>query len=605
MKKYLLLFTLGLTLQFAAQAQISELVIEELKGAKPWSSLDINAKPGQFQFAIVTDRTGGHRPGVFMDGVRKLNLLQPEFVLSVGDLIEGYTEDVPELNRQWNEFTGFIDSLEMPFFYVPGNHDLTNKVMEKLYLEKFGKTHYHFVYNDVLFLCLNSEDQLRGAGRGTISDEQYEYIKKTLEENADVKWTLVFMHQPLWTQANPERWPDVEKLLSTRKHTVYTGHVHHYSKYKRNNSNYFTLATTGGGSSLRGPKLGEFDHVTWVTMTEDGPIMANLQLEGIWDENVSTEKTREYALDIIRSNPIQLEPFFVEEKMFEKGATKIRISNDKDIPMQVKLREVSGKNLKGFADRSELVVPPNSVEFVAVEMESRRKARPIEELGSVRIEAELRYLGEGLPDLDVPLKFNLSPQQKLKLEKAQKKVAVDGNLSDWPQIPYFIYGKKKELIGMFNLSYDENFIYIGANIMDDEVRVDTSSAVWTNDFVGFVLNGDPLRKSALDNGSGWYRNSVYILQAPAMDGMPSTNNIGDRKIPGLQLACLSAKGGYTMEAAIPVQYLKERQGEDWKSLRFNFVIQDIDSDRLDQKRYFFKPDWRGKENSVGSGMFFR
>ena len=53
-----------------------------------------------------------------MDGVNKLNLLQPEFVISVGDLIEGYTENQKELNRQWDEFDGFVKQLQMPFFYI-------------------------------------------------------------------------------------------------------------------------------------------------------------------------------------------------------------------------------------------------------------------------------------------------------------------------------------------------------------------------------------------------------------------------------------------------------------------------------------------------------
>ena len=44
-----------------------------------------------------------------------------------------------------------------------------------------------------------------------------------------------------------------------------------------------------GVSKLRGPEFGEFDHVVWVTMTVDGPLIANLLLEGIWHEDVVTE----------------------------------------------------------------------------------------------------------------------------------------------------------------------------------------------------------------------------------------------------------------------------------------------------------------------------
>src|SRR5689334_5455531 len=97
-------------------------------GKNPWTHLKVNNDPRSFQFAIVTDRTGGHREGVFESAMPKLNLLQPEFVMSVGDMIEGYTEDRHELARQWTEFMGFTSQLNMPFFYVPGNHDLSNKV---------------------------------------------------------------------------------------------------------------------------------------------------------------------------------------------------------------------------------------------------------------------------------------------------------------------------------------------------------------------------------------------------------------------------------------------------------------------------------------------
>ena len=147
-----IIFLILSSLSFGALAQEPALIIEPIEGPVPWSNLDLNTDEDMFQFAIVTDRTGGTRPGIFMDAVNKLNLMQPEFVMSVGDLIEGYTEDLVELEKQWDEFNGFIDKLKMPFFYVPGNHDITNSVMEKLWLEKFGRSYYHFIYKNVLFL---------------------------------------------------------------------------------------------------------------------------------------------------------------------------------------------------------------------------------------------------------------------------------------------------------------------------------------------------------------------------------------------------------------------------------------------------------------------
>src|ERR1700761_6957776 len=99
------------------------------KGEKnPWTSLKLNNDPDQFQFAVVSDRTGGHRDKVFSRAVLQVNMLQPQFVMSVGDLIEGYTSREERIKEEWDEFDGYVKKFEMPFFYTPGNHDLTNKL---------------------------------------------------------------------------------------------------------------------------------------------------------------------------------------------------------------------------------------------------------------------------------------------------------------------------------------------------------------------------------------------------------------------------------------------------------------------------------------------
>src|SRR5262245_8795523 len=76
----------------------------EVEDKNPWTNLRLNNDPREFRFAIVSDRTGGHRPQVFSKAVERLNLLQPEFVVSVGDLIEGYTEEKEKMEAQWKEF---------------------------------------------------------------------------------------------------------------------------------------------------------------------------------------------------------------------------------------------------------------------------------------------------------------------------------------------------------------------------------------------------------------------------------------------------------------------------------------------------------------------
>ena len=59
---------------------------ERINKKFPVTSKSFNDNADKLQFAIVSDLWGGNRPGVFDDAVDKLNLLQPQFVISVGDL---------------------------------------------------------------------------------------------------------------------------------------------------------------------------------------------------------------------------------------------------------------------------------------------------------------------------------------------------------------------------------------------------------------------------------------------------------------------------------------------------------------------------------------
>lgn len=257
----------------------------------PWTNLALNNEKRNFQFAIVTDRTGGHRPGVFATAVKKINLMQPEFVISVGDLIEGYSEDNGQWALEWAEFQSKLKQLQMPFFYVPGNHDLANRLMSENWKRKFGRTYFEFRYHDVLFVALNSEDP-PASEPFAFGSEQQAWLADVLRRHEDARWTFVFMHKPAWAYADADHektgWNNVERALGSRKYTVFAGHVHNYAKFVRNGRDHFTLATTGGDSKLRGKDVGEFDQIVWVTMKENEPVIANLLLDGIEDKNVRT-----------------------------------------------------------------------------------------------------------------------------------------------------------------------------------------------------------------------------------------------------------------------------------------------------------------------------
>jgi predicted phosphodiesterase len=307
------------------QPEASVIQIEQEPGPNPWTHLEFPDANVNFQFAVVSDNTGGAYPGVFEAAMTKLNLMQPEFVMSVGDLIEGYSNNREQLLKEWDEIDVMVDSLDMPFFYVVGNHDVGDKVSRAVWQERLGRNYYHFVYKDVLFLCMDTEDPPQGLPDWLIrdmlqvreleesdppqakklgdalllkvretfktgeefaaafSDRQVTYFKNVLAQYPEVKWTFLFVHRPVWQAGTPDqRFMEIEAALEGRPYTVFAGHAHTYDYQQRKGMDYIRLSTTGGAWVLEPP--GNFDHIAWITMTDEGPVVGNITLDGIFDK---------------------------------------------------------------------------------------------------------------------------------------------------------------------------------------------------------------------------------------------------------------------------------------------------------------------------------
>ena len=292
-----------------------------LAKAKPWTSKKFQSDPNEFQFVIIGDRTGGANPQeTFKLAMGQINLLQPEFVINVGDIIEGYSEDKTELNAEWDEIDTVINSLNMPFFRTPGNHDIANNVAQEVYRERYGASYYSFVYHNTLFMVLDSEDPPRTAPPGIkqkldeykqllvddppkaqqmlkdfMSDEsvvaglaalvefegeQMEWIKKTIADHPEVRWTFLFLHEPAWEKPS-ESFKEIQALLKGRKHTFFAGHLHYYDYDYIDGYEHITMGPAGASFHQEGP--GNVDHIMWVTMTDEGPQMGNIALKGLFD----------------------------------------------------------------------------------------------------------------------------------------------------------------------------------------------------------------------------------------------------------------------------------------------------------------------------------
>jgi hypothetical protein len=107
----------------------------------------------------------------------------------------------------------------------------------------------------------------------------------------DVRWTFLFVHRPVWQASeSDEKFMQIEAALQARPYTVFAGHAHTYEYQKRHGMGYIRLSTTGGVWVLDPP--GNYDHIAWITMTDEGPVVANITLDGIFDKTGERKPVR-------------------------------------------------------------------------------------------------------------------------------------------------------------------------------------------------------------------------------------------------------------------------------------------------------------------------
>ena len=584
------------------------ILLPDTAGPSPWSDKPILNDPRRFQIAIMTDRTGGHRPGIWMEGVRRLNMLRPEFVVSVGDLIEGYTEDRSRLNREWEEFLGFTDQLEMKFFFVAGNHDLTNPVMHDVWRERFGPRWYSFDYKEVHFVCLCSEDPVSKLGA-----EQLEWLERDLAAHKSARWTLVFLHKPLWVYAEREKaagnadktgWDRVEAALGDRPRTVFSGHHHSYVQFDRAGMKYYQLATTGGASQLRGKSYGEFDHVVWMTMEPDGPHVANLLLDGVAPANVVTEQSIANFRKFLTTARLDVAPILIDDSQgFQRGRIDLRLVNQFDEPVQVEGR-LEGIPLRGLTlepGRLAMRAPAGGTAELAMSLTFLDRV-PYAQLAGTSFLATVRSVGKDalLAERTIPLVI----ARKHLLTELDPPPTVDGRLEDWDALPYgtneisLVLDNSAAWQGpgdasvRFNVGYDREQLLIAGDVQDDRVTGEDQLVI--------RIDARPLATRAAD---GRLRQGTYRVELPATEQQsepPIIESRNQRLLEKAVAAAVETESGYAVEAAIPLSLIKARQSDEWHSIQFTAIIEDYDEPGAKPSRVV----WRGTADVDSSNRQF-
>ncbi len=515
-----------------------------------------------FTFVVLSDRTGGAKEGAWAFALGKVNLLQPDFVICVGDLIQGYTEDQSAVIQQWEEFEALIEKLQAPFFYCPGNHDLTHDWMVEIYRKRHGvkaKSYYSFDYRGCHFIVLDSYTAMR---KESFADEQFAWLAKDLAAAKSAEHVFVFYHHDrLWNKA--KLWNRLRAILPAGKTTIFNGHSHQFGFHVTDGIPTYKLSSTATKTGDRTAKLGRiqglFRTFAHVAVNDGRPNIALLPVDEILTSSFGGYVVKVQSLHGKKDRLRALSP--------RGGDYTYRQGN----PLEVPVTATAAWEAPGWT------VNPPSVEFVVEPGQVLEEKFLLTPQAAVPLKPKLLVtykFTDGYLDQVIALEGPVEPSLYVELGTyAEMEIpriadaAVDGKLDEYSGVTPLLVGHSSRIYtGLkywsgpadssfeLHVAIDGERLFVAVDVTDDQIYIEDARQPWLNDAMDFYWDGRAPEKRDGRHGEG---TGHLTLVVPPVGARPklswSENNKANPE--GLVAACKRRKGGYVYEFSIPLREL--------------------------------------------------
>jgi len=513
-------------------------------------TLSVAARPSDVpvRFAVIGDRTGGHVPGIYEQIVQEVERLRPDFAITVGDEIEGYTSDSATLAQEWTEYESITAGLTMPLYLIPSNHNITTDAQLPAYEHFVGKPLRSFDYGNLHFSII---DASRWESSTELPKEQIAWLVNDLK-TSKAKYKFVFYHKPFWHNTLAYGKPDTLHSIFRRYgvNAVFNGHEHIYYSANYDGIQY-TEVGSSGGSADPGP-TGLLYHFVWVVVDQDGIHIAPVKLGSVlpWDEVTAADMV---TMDRIHASGAE----FVGRMPLDENLVLA------DSQVRVEARNVtSGTRLE---DTLRWDTAPGWT------IEPGKVAVALGAGDSISLGFKVRYQGKRpFPGPTLSLPFGFAPGKTTRWEGSLPLVRttggypgtpkIDGDLSDpvWQRPETRLFdpdgGEMKTEPVRFYFAYDAQNLYLAAGCVESRMdslvaRVtDHDGTVYGEDCVGYFIQPDPAKDTAYQiyfNPLGTSFDQRIVMTEAGADADRSWNGT-------YEVRTAEGKDSWTVEARIPL-----------------------------------------------------